>query len=162
MEVRMFCCVAVLLLMTGCSQRNFSQPQKSVTINAPAAELKQVQKKLLAQYQDWKGTSYELGGMSKQGVDCSGLMKLTFAQQFSIDMPRTTAGLAKKGKHIKRKQLRTGDLVFFKTGMKVRHVGIMVDNVQFFHASTSRGVMISRLDNVYWNSHYWQSRRVDL
>jgi len=162
MKIKTLCCATLLVLATGCSQNSVNPPQKAVTVNAPAGELAQVQKKLLAQHQEWKGTTYKLGGMSKQGVDCSGLMTVTFTQQFSMDMPRTTAGLVKKGKQIKRKQLRTGDLVFFKTGVKVRHVGVMVDDKQFFHASTSRGVMISRLDNVYWNSKYWQARRVNL
>lgn len=31
---------------------------------------------------------------------------------------------------------------------------------EFIHASTSKGVIRSRLDNVYWNSRYWQARRL--
>lgn len=45
-----------------------------------------------------------------------------------------------------------GDLVFFKTGSGESglHVGIYDTNNEFIHASTSRGVMRSSLDNVYW------------
>lgn len=32
---------------------------------------------------------------------------------------------------------------------------------RFMHASTSRGVMVSSLDNVYWRSHYWTARRIE-
>ncbi len=74
-------------------------------------------------------------------------------------MPRSTELMAKMGKKIDRKQLRAGDLVFFKTSYKVRHVGIYIEKGQFLHASSSKGVMISRLDNVYWADKYWQSRR---
>lgn len=163
------CCGALLwLLMTGCSQHSsiknsaIKQPENNTKINAPTAELAYVRVQLLSQYQDWRGIPHKWGGMSKRGIDCSGLVKLTFEQQFSLSLPRTIAAQVKIGRSIKRRQLRTGDLVFFKTGINVRHVGIMVDESQFFHASTSRGVMISRLDNPYWNRHYWQSRRVNL
>ncbi|CAM3239996.1 NlpC/P60 family protein [Moritella viscosa] len=153
----------LLVLISGCSQQvaiKYSEPR--ITVNRSTAELDYVQRQLLTQYKDWHGTPHQWGGTSKSGVDCSGLVKITFKQQFSVYLPRTTAEQVKVGYSIKRQQLRTGDLVFFKTGINVRHVGIMVDELQFFHASSSRGVILSRLDNPYWNSHYWQSRRVDL
>lgn len=162
MRIKTFCCAGLLLLLTGCSQHTVTQPQPAVKTNVPANESTHIEKKILNQHQEWQGTPYKLGGISKRGVDCSGLMAITFKQQFAMSMPRTTAGLVNQGTQIKRKNLRAGDLVFFKTGIKVRHVGVMVDEQRFFHASTSRGVMISRLDNVYWNRHYWQSRRVNL
>ncbi|QFI37300.1 glycoside hydrolase [Moritella marina ATCC 15381] len=168
MRVKSFYCALLLLLMTGCSQHSsikkstINQAETAPQINVPTAELAYVQGLLLSQYKDWRGTPHKWGGMSKRGVDCSGLVKLTFEQQFALSFPRTTAEQVKVGRSIKRQQLRTGDLVFFKTGVNVRHVGIMVDEFQFFHASSSRGVIISRLDNPYWHSHYWQSRRVNL
>lgn len=161
--IKSFYCAVLLMLVTGCSQRSAIEPSERIeTINTPTAELAYLQGQLLAQYKDWRGTPHQWGGMSKEGIDCSGLVKLTFKQKFSLSIPRTTADQVKMGYPINRAQLRTGDLVFFKTGINVRHVGIMLDESQFFHASTSRGVILSRLDNPYWNSHYWQSRRVDL
>ncbi|KXO09024.1 putative lipoprotein nlpC precursor [Moritella sp. JT01] len=158
-----FLCSMLLVLISGCSQQVAIKPSDPmIEINRPTPELDYVQRQLLAQYKDWHGTPHQWGGISKNGVDCSGLVKLTFKQLFSIYLPRTTAKQVKVGYSIKRQQLRTGDLVFFKTGINVRHVGIMVDEFQFFHASSSRGVILSRLDNPYWNRHYWQSRRVDL
>jgi cell wall-associated NlpC family hydrolase len=53
-----------------------------------------------------------------------------------------------------------GDLVFFKTGLAKRHVGIYIGKGQFIHASTSRGVTRSRLNSPYWSKHYWKSVRV--
>ena len=156
MVVKSFCCAVLLLLMSGCSQHSsIEKSENNIKINAPTAELVYVQGLLLSQYNDWRGTPHKWGGMSKKGVDCSGLVKLTFEQQFSLSLPRTTAAQVKVGYSIKHQQLRTGDLVFFKTGVNVRHVGIMVDELQFFHASSSRGVTLSRLDNPYWKSHYW-------
>ena len=116
--------------------------------------------RLHAQYQRWKGTPYSLGGLNKKGIDCSGFVHVTFRDAFGLKIPRTTEALAEKGKSIPKQQLNIGDLVFFKTGIAKRHVGIYIGNQQFIHASTSRGVMKSRLTNPYWSQHYWKSTRL--
>ncbi|BFO10982.1 hypothetical protein GGER_34920 [Serratia rubidaea] len=61
---------------------------------------------------------------------------------------------------MQRSKLRPGDLVLFRSGSTGRHVGIYLGNDQFVHASTSNGVMISKLTNVYWNKRYHEARRV--
>lgn len=120
-----------------------------------------VKTRLYKQYREWKGTRYQFGGMSKRGIDCSALVLLTYRDHMGIQLPRTTRYQARAGKAIKRNQLRTGDLVFFKTGRRGRHVGIYIENGQFLHASVSRGVTISHLSEHYWNSRYWRARRLD-
>lgn len=117
---------------------------------------------LFEQYQDWYGTRYKLGGLSNNGIDCSGFVHLTYLDKFGLALPRTTAQQVKRGDFVERSDLKMGDLVFFKTGYKVRHVGIYLARDQFLHASTSEGVKISNLENSYWNKAYWQSRRVAL
>ena len=48
-------------------------------------------------------------------------------------------------------KLREGDLVFFKIHRKrISHVGIYLVNNFFVHASLSQGVMISNLNDEYW------------
>ena len=44
----------------------------------------ELQRKLLKSYANWKGTKYQLGGDSKEGIDCSGLMRRIYRvnQQF--------------------------------------------------------------------------------
>lgn len=110
-------------------------------------------------YRQWHGTPYRLGGMSKSGVDCSGFATLLYQNVFQQTIPRTTAQQISNGDVINRSQLQYGDLVFFKTSKKVRHVGVYVGNQEFVHASTSKGVMKSRLDNPYWKKTYIASRR---
>ena len=101
-----------------------------------------------------------MGGLSKDGIDCSGFVYTTFRSKLGINIPRSTALQSKIGSNVSKNKLRTGDLVFFKTATKVRHVGIYIENNKFLHASTSKGVMISKLDNVYWKSKYWKSKRL--
>jgi cell wall-associated NlpC family hydrolase len=53
-----------------------------------------------------------------------------------------------------------GDLIFFKTGFNSRHVGIYLKDGKFLHASTKRGVTVSKLNNIYYSKHFWKIRRV--
>jgi len=103
-----------------------------------------------------------MGGTNRNGVDCSGFIYRTFKDGIGISLPRSTELQSGLGEYIDRDKLRPGDLVFFKTGslFKSRHVGVYMGNGQFLHASTSRGVMKSRLSNPYWKDAYWQSRRI--
>lgn len=127
-----------------------------------STQAKKVVRTLMAQYKEWKGTHYQLGGTSKRGIDCSGFVQKTFASRFNIILPRDTSSQAKIGTSIKKNQLQAGDLVFFKTGANVRHVGVYVSNNQFLHASTKKGVKLSGLDNVYWKKAYWMAKRIPL
>jgi len=119
-----------------------------------------MRKKLYAQYGQWKGTKYEVGGSSKKGIDCSGFVYVTFKSKLGVVLPRSTELQADAGKNVDKGHLRTGDLVFFKTGMFDRHVGIYLERGRFLHASTSLGVTISRLEEDYWRSAYWKAKRI--
>lgn len=111
-------------------------------------------------YAEWKGTPHRRGGTGNRGVDCSAFVYLTFKDLFGLELPRTTRAQSKVGNAVKGKNLRTGDLVFFKTGFRRRHVGIYLGDRNFIHASTSQGVMKSSLDSEYWAKHYWKSVRI--
>ncbi|NRA93699.1 MAG: C40 family peptidase [Psychroserpens sp.] len=113
----------------------------------------------------YRGTRYKYGGTTKKGMDCSGLIYRSFGK-FNISMPRTTTELSKTGAWIDIKKVREGDLVFFatrKNSRKVNHVGIVTDvsgnDISFIHASSSRGVMISKVSERYWYLAYVQARR---
>jgi len=150
-HVHAFIILAVLLL-SGCS----SGPRYS---QAPT-DLSHPQRQLLLEhYRQWAGTPYRLGGMDQSGVDCSGFIQRIYADLGGTSLPRTTEQQARTGSPVKRHQLQPADLVFFKTGWKQRHAGIYIGNGEFIHASTSRGVMISRLDNPYWDDAWWMGRR---
>jgi len=110
----------------------------------------------------WRGTPYRYGGMSRNGVDCSGFVYLTFRDKFALQLPRTTSAQSDIGTRISKDELLPGDLVFFKTGRGENglHVGIYDTDNAFIHASTSQGVIRSSLDNVYWRKVFWQARRI--
>lgn len=116
--------------------------------------------KIMNQYANWKGVSYRLGGTTKNGIDCSSFVQRTFIEQFGVALPRTTSEQESSGQGVKRNSLKPGDLVLFKTGRRMKHVGIYIGDDKFVHASTSSGVIVSELTNDYWNKRYYAGRRV--
>lgn len=155
------------VFLTGCTQtglvsRNVdSQKQLDAVHHQSSTMVKEdlFLSLLRSEYQYWRGTPYRLGGTTKKGIDCSALIQAIYRNSFKIKIPRTTREQVKLGSHVNRSELEVSDLVFFKSTRKVRHVGIYLGNNQFLHASVSKGVIISSLDNSYWNAHYWKSRR---
>lgn len=132
----------------------------SMPMAASVSSVNEARSSLMQAYRDWKGTPYVLGGSSSRGVDCSSFVRLVFDDYFGIDLPTNTRTQLNAGNGIRRASLRTGDLVFFRTGRKTLHVGIITEGKDFLHASTSRGVMISNLRDNYWSSRYLAARRV--
>lgn len=105
-------------------------------------------------------TPYKFGGDSPKGFDCSGFTKFVYEKNGS-KLPRTADIQYKQGKSVERSKLKPGDLVFFTTYEPgPSHVGIYYGNGKFIHASSSRGVMFSRLDETYWKPRYLGARRI--
>ncbi len=153
------------ILATGCAST--SKTDSSTKISAARhAHLKDnhvVTSQLQKQLKQWKGTPYQLGGNSLNGIDCSAFVQRTFNDKFDIHLPRTTIAQTSQGTPIAKDNLKPGDLVFFKTnwrGGSGLHVGIYNGNNQFIHASTSKGVMTSSLDEKYWKQRFYQARRI--
>ncbi|WP_148254391.1 C40 family peptidase [Aidingimonas lacisalsi] len=120
---------------------------------------KVIRQALLEEHRRWVGTPYRLGGESEYGIDCSALVQAVFDESFDTHLPRTTQSQALQGHQIRREQLEAGDLVFFRPPGVYRHVGIYVGEGRFLHASSSQGVILSDMDNIYWRRHFWQARR---
>ncbi|MBR9868667.1 MAG: glycoside hydrolase [Oceanospirillales bacterium] len=152
-----FIALLLLLSLSGCG----SQPYRAAELPSSTAEpSSEVRASLLQQYREWQGVPYLLGGQDKQGVDCSAFTQLTFRQRLGAEIPRTTLAQARLGYQVEMPQLQPGDLLFYRSRVKLRHVGIYIGKGEFLHASTSRGVMISSLNNPYWIQHFWQARRL--
>lgn len=114
---------------------------------------------LLAQHERWSGTPYRIGGTTQRGVDCSGFVRNIYRDTFNRDLPRSTTDQVHEGRSIDRQDLEAGDLVFFRPPGAYNHVGIYMGDGYFLHASSSKGVTISSMQNSYWQRYYWQSRR---
>lgn len=133
----------VLTTLAGCASRG-----RDDGLSARRAALVD---KSLAQI----GTPYLYGGASPdEGFDCSGLTHYAH-HKAGLAIPRTAAAQQRAAQPVARNRLRPGDMVFFKTGPDAYHVGLMIDDKRFVHASTSRSrVRVDHLDTPYWNKHY--------
>ncbi len=116
--------------------------------------------------QSFHGTPYKFGGTTTKGIDCSGLVYNSFKEE-AIFLPRSSHEMAKKGSKVSLNDIEKGDLLFFKTNRRsnsINHVGIVVDvypgKILFIHSSTSQGVIISALDESYWNNAFVEARRI--
>lgn len=151
---------ALLLVLTGCGAASATLTPSSYDHDTDESAYSGTRALLRAAERDWRGTPYRYGGTTRDGIDCSAFVQLVYGDVFGINLPRATAEQVHTGEMINRRDLRPGDLVFFKTRPRTRHVGIYLGEGEFAHASTSQGVMISHLDEAYWRARFWTSRRL--
>ncbi len=155
-------CAAVVLAATlagGCATSGHV-PVTGEPSAGERLETAAIERALYDQLTRWRGTRYRLGGRGRNGIDCSGLTQVVYRDLFGKHLPRTTDDQGEVGRPVRRHALAPGDLVFFKTGLLQRHVGIYVEDGMFLHASRSNGVQLSSLDSDYWRNRYWKARRL--
>lgn len=121
-------------------------------------EAELVDKSLIQEVKSWLGAPYRLGGNSRNGVDCSGLVCQVFQKVYGKQLNRRSIDQYRYdiAQYLNGNQLKTGDLVFFAIGRNksdVNHVGIYLDEYQFVHAG-NHGVVIDDLRKAYWVK-YW-------
>lgn len=114
----------------------------------------------------FSGVRYKFGGTTTKGMDCSGLLYVSFGEH-DVQLPRTSFHMAEEGHRITVKNVEKGDLLFFKTSRgskRINHVGMVVgtdnDEITFIHASTSRGVTVSSLRDGFWNQAFVKATRI--
>lgn len=97
---------------------------------------------------------YDYGGDQPGGFDCSGLVHYAY-QEAGLEVPRTTDGQYRQVDYPGFAELLPGDLVFFRIGGEVDHVGIYVGERRMVHAP-SRGeeIRVERIDKRYWKQRY--------
>lgn len=112
----------------------------------------------------WLGTPYKYGGNTLAGVDCSGLVHNIYKTVYDIHLERKAEDIYKKNcRKIPTNSLMPGDLVFFDTKnnrRKVNHMGIYLKDKVFLHASSSRGVVLNKMDEKYYRKSLVKGGRV--
>ncbi|WP_292009137.1 C40 family peptidase [Chryseobacterium sp.] len=120
---------------------------------------------ILTEAETYLGTPYRYGGTTRSGIDCSAFVLSVFGAAAGLTLPRVAASQAQEGDRIEKGDLQKGDLVFFSHGRRISHVGIVESvsedgEVKFIHAATSRGVMVSSLNDSYWGPKFRFAKRV--
>ncbi len=117
--------------------------------------------KMMREISRYMGVPYLYGGMTAQGLDCSGYTTLVYKSSVGKQLPRSAAEQAKIGRSVDFKDLKFGDLIFFNTtGEQYSHVGIYLGDDLFAHASVTLGVTISSLQSSYYESRYVGAKRI--
>lgn len=105
------------------------------------------------------GRPYQWSGIGQRGFDCSGLVVRVFTT-LGVVVPHSSVAQYRAGTAVPPALLSPGDLVFFHTYTSgPSHVGIYLGAGRFIHASVSRGVMVSSLNEPYYRSRYLGARR---
>ena len=152
--------------------------KKDAVLNSKFSSFKQggIEKNLKVTYSDmqrvikeaktYKGTRHVMGGLSHSGIDCSGLLYVSFQANGITNIPRTAQDFARYGSVIlNTNDIKAGDLVFFtntyRTSKLVTHAGICIGDGEFIHTSSSKGVMISKInDPYYWRKYFLFGTRI--
>lgn len=120
---------------------------------------------ILTEASTYLGTPYRYGGTTRNGIDCSAFVLSVFGAAAGLTLPRVAASQSQEGEAIDKENLQKGDLIFFSHGRRISHVGIVESvteegEVKFIHAATSKGVMISSLNDSYWGPKFRFAKRV--
>lgn len=135
--------------------------------NKISQETEELLNDLLTEARTHLGKRYARGSKGPKAFDCSGFSSYVY-RQFGYELSASSRSQYEEGESVDRKQLRKGDLVFFKgrsTKGGVGHVGIVVDsdengNFKFIHAATSSGIIISSCNEPYYAKRYIGSKRI--
>ena len=172
MQKTTFILLLLLISFSSCKSSKGTKNKKNRSTKVITKKSKDTNKKtktdyIIEQAFKFEGVKYKWGGTTKSGMDCSGLIYESFRLN-DIYLPRISRDMAKKGTKVSLKQVKKGDLLFFKTQKNrrnaINHVGLIVaiknNNIKFIHASNSKGVMTSWLNETYWLNAFVEARRI--
>jgi len=139
--------LALLALLAACTPFQPGMPGGPTGADPGRAVLQAAESRI--------GAPYRYGGAGPEAFDCSGLV--TYAhREIGIPVPRTAAQQFAAATPVARKDLRPGDLVFFRLdGREVSHVGIYAGDDRFVHAPQRGGhVRVASLDEEHFRRSF--------
>jgi len=153
---RNFFILSLAFLTISCSTSRHIEKKQTYEVYDTLGLVKE-RKDNLALYKEaasWYHVPHVDGGKSRKGTDCSFLVHSIYKTVYHKTLERNSADMLHKNcKKISRRKLKEGDLVFFSTGRSksnINHVGIYLKENKFVHTSTSKGVVVSDLDDDYY------------
>ncbi|TXT48776.1 MAG: NlpC (ORF-17) [Spirochaetes bacterium] len=159
-------CGALLALWNGSALSHaqdigdFLPPPRGIALDTEKSIL------LIAQALSWLGTPYRLGGMSRSGVDCSGLLYNVIGSAYGhgAPLPRRSEDFATFGVPLPQgASIEPGDILLFAQEGRVYHVGLALGGQAFIHAASEgsrTGVSISYLWEGGWGRAFHSARRL--
>ncbi|MDR0444153.1 MAG: C40 family peptidase [Treponema sp.] len=131
-------------------------PKTSASLDEKVQLYLEARYRVIDAAEKYEKTPYLYGGLDHKGVDCSGLIFVSFRDAIGVSLPRSCAGLYSWAEKIPRDRAQPGDLLFFKTDNtgKITHVALYLGEGNFIHAASAgpdTGVIYSHLDERYWS-----------
>lgn len=110
---------------------------------------------------EWIVTPYRFGGNTSKGIDCSAFTKAIYDKVFNTTILRNSRDIFSMVDPLSKDELKEGDLVFFKIKSRsITHIGIYLGDNRFAHASSTRGVVISNLNEPYYSRYFYKGGRI--
>jgi cell wall-associated NlpC family hydrolase len=162
-KVRLLFPVSIfILVMFGCSPQFAPRPYYTGQDRVIAYHEDLVEN-MKVEIKKFYGAPYKWGGETPRGTDCSGMVKTIYRNALGINLPHNAQAIFESSKRIYKLDLAFGDLVFFSSnGSRATHMGIYIDRNYFLHASSSRGVILSKLSEKYYKNQFIGARRIEL
>jgi probable lipoprotein NlpC len=160
MYFRLFSFLLFCFIFNGCAtKKNLRNANKPTSTNYSAKLGCQIpvnsNKVFIDAISEWVGVPYSYGGNNMNGTDCSGFVQAIYKKVFNKNVEHNSHLLSKRATVIKYDNLEQGDLLFFKINKKqIDHVGMHIFDTYFIHASTKKGVIVSDLEQPYYQNTF--------
>ncbi|MDR2403879.1 MAG: C40 family peptidase [Spirochaetaceae bacterium] len=150
-------CILITLWLFLLSGNLFAAVPLSEVLSAEQISVRNARLKLINAAGQYQGIPYRYGGRDRKGLDCSGLIYLSFQDALGVSVPLSSEQLYRWVEPVPSDAVQIGDLIFFKTSDTISHVGIYIGDGKFIHSASSgpkTGVIYSTLDEDYWLRTY--------
>jgi len=134
-------------------------PKKSSTADEKAQIFWEARHRVANAAAKYINTPYRTGGISKNGLDCSGLLYVSFKDALEVTLPRTITGIYSWTEKTTIEEAQIGDILFFKTDYTktITHAALYLGDGLFIHAASAgskTGVIYSNISEPYWAGCY--------
>jgi len=142
---------------SGSTSSTSSDSQTQREAHPKAAAFRERAARVLRVARNQHGDPYQYGAAGPSRFDCSGLVMFVFRKALGKSLPHYAQGQWHQSAHIRRSQLRPGDLVFQMSNGYAYHVGIYAGNGYMWDAPHS-GARVHK--HKMYNSHWRYGRLI--
>lgn len=163
--------IVFFLLLTGILYMLFLD--KNITANEDTVRLVEEEvienpllSRVLNKALSFKGVAYKFGGVTKEGMDCSGLV-FTSYKEIDMTLARSSKNMYFEGEQVDLDKVKKGDLLFFDIMTfkdHVNHVGMVTSvndfEINFIHSTDLKGVVVTSINEGEWKKAFIKAKRI--
>jgi cell wall-associated NlpC family hydrolase len=150
-------CLLAVMLLAACGHEPVRRTNTGAPVMQPVIEGEQAAIVALGQV----GVPYRYGGANSRGFDCSGLVQYAWSHA-GARIPRTTGAQWRELMPVQDRELKPGDVLFFRIDGSISHVGLYVGEGRFVHApATGREVAVASLSSDFYRRSFIRGGRPD-